>query len=86
MLRNKQFAQYKFVRQKPIGSFIADFYCSRLQLVIEIDGESHAQQIEYDHLRTQYLASLGLRVVRFSNRDVMENLEGVFQHLQQWLK
>jgi len=86
VLRNKQFAQYKFVRQKPIGSFIADFYCSRLQLVIEIDGESHAQQIEYDHLRTQYLASLGLRVVRFSNRDVMENLEGVFQHLQQWLK
>ena len=83
VLRNKQLAQYKFTRQKPLGSFIVDFYSSALRLVIEIDGESHAEQIEYDRLRTRHLNSLGLRVIRFTNQEVMQNIEGVFIRLQE---
>jgi very-short-patch-repair endonuclease len=58
-----------------------DFYCSRLQLVIEIDGDSHAETVEYDAERTRFLGSLGLRVIRFSNDDVLRNIEGVYEEL-----
>jgi len=81
ILRHRQFEQYKFHRQKPIGTFIVDFYCKELHLVIEIDGDSHANQIEYDQQRTQYLNSLGLRVLRYTNADVLQNLAGVFDGL-----
>lgn len=81
MLRSRQFAQYKFLRQKPIGNYIVDFYCSELQLVIEIDGDSHAQQIEYDDERTRFLNGLGLVVVRYTNQEVLQNLSGVFADL-----
>ncbi len=70
---------FRFRRQRPIGSYIADFYCSRLKLVIEIDGDSHfdgrAQQ--YDQERTRYFESLGLTVIRFGNDEVMRQIDGV---------
>ncbi|MEW6038620.1 MAG: selenide, water dikinase SelD [Pseudomonadota bacterium] len=81
VLRCRQFARYKFLRQKPIGSYIVDFYCSELQLVIEIDGDSHARQTEYDGERTRFLNSLGLEVVRYANQEVLHNLAGVFADL-----
>ncbi|WP_407658846.1 endonuclease domain-containing protein [Methylococcus geothermalis] len=81
VLRCRQFARYKFLRQKPIGSYIVDFYCSELQLVIEIDGDSHARQIEYDGERTRFLNSLGLEVVRYANQEVLHDLAGVFADL-----
>src|SRR3954454_8422291 len=69
----------KFTRQKPLGSYIADFYCSASSLVIELDGDSHytdgAQS--YDKSRTASLSSLGIRVIRFTNDDVMRNFEAV---------
>ena len=69
----------KFTRQKPLGSYIADFYCSAHRLVIELDGDSHysdrAQQ--YDERRTENLEEEGVRVVRFTNTDVLQNFEGV---------
>ena len=68
VLRGKQFEHYKFLRQKPIGAYIVDFYCAELRLVIEIDGDSHAEQIEYDAQRTRFLNSLGLHVLRYANR------------------
>ena len=83
VLRHRQFEAHKFHRQKPIGTFIVDFYCKELHLVIEIDGDSHADQIEYDQQRTQYLNSLGLRVLRYTNADVLQNLAGVFDDLSQ---
>lgn len=69
----------KFRRQRPFGRFIVDFYCAQLQLVIEVDGDSHfsAQGLAYDAERTQYLESLGLRVLRFTNAEVLGNLEAV---------
>jgi very-short-patch-repair endonuclease len=58
-----------------------DFFCAGLQLVIEIDGDSHAETSEYDAERTGFLGSLGLRVIRFSNDDALRNIEGVYEEL-----
>ena len=70
---------HKFTRQKPLGSYIADFYCSRLRLVIEIDGDSHFTDrgATYDATRTAALAAVNVRVMRFTNGEVMEQFEGV---------
>lgn len=83
VLRMRQFADYKFLRQKPIGRFIVDFYCSSLRLVIEIDGDDHAKSIGYDAERTRILGSCGLMVVRYSNHEVMRNISGVYENLVQ---
>lgn len=74
VLRMRQFAEYKFLRQKPIDNYIVDFYCSELRLVIEIDGDSHAETVEYDAERTKILQTLGLSVVRYTNDDVIRNI------------
>ena len=65
---------YKFRRQRPFGRFIVDFYCAELKLVIEVDGDSHftEQGLAYDAERTQFLESLGLKVVRFTNAEVFQ--------------
>jgi very-short-patch-repair endonuclease len=86
VLRGKQFSQYKFLRQKPIGAYIVDFYCAELRLVIEIDGDSHAGQLVYDARRSGFLNSLGLHVLRYTNRDVLGNLPGVFDDLTSYLE
>ena len=66
-------------RQKPIGSYIVDFYCASRKLAIEIDGDSHysPEAVEKDTARTLALSVLGISVVRFSNEDVMKNFDGV---------
>ena len=74
LLRNKQILGYKFLRQKPLLNFIADFYCSKLLLVIEIDGEYHKYQIERDNERTQVLQEYRIKVIRFTNIDILCNL------------
>jgi len=69
----------KIYKQRIIGSFIVDFYCASAKLVIELDGSQHSmpQAIIYDSERTLYLNSLGLRVIRFSNRDIDRNFRDV---------
>ena len=69
----------QFKRQYPIGSYYADFYCHCANLVIELDGSQHceAEAIRYDKARTAYLESLGLKVLRISNLDVIKNFRGV---------
>ena len=66
-------------RQKVIGYFIADFYCSKAQLVIEIDGSQHftPEAMERDKARTEFIAGFGIKVIRFTNTDVSMNFEGV---------
>ena len=66
-------------RQKTIGRFIVDFYCASVKLVVEIDGAQHYTEAnaEKDRARDEYLRSLGLNVVRYSNQDVNSNFEGV---------
>jgi len=70
---------YPFNRQRIIGQYIVDFYCDKLRLVIELDGSQHyeAKVAARDKKRTQYLESLGLAVLRFTNRDIDRNFDGV---------
>jgi very-short-patch-repair endonuclease len=77
----------KFTRQKPLGTYIADFYCSRLRLVIEIDGDSHFTPgaETRDAERTAALAALDVRVVRFTNLEVREQFEAVCSRIQKAL-
>lgn len=78
-LRRKHLDGFKFRRQHPIGPFIIDFYCHQARLVIEVDGDSHAFQEEYDAARTAWLEAQGLQVVRLDNQTVMKNLDGVLE-------
>jgi leucyl-tRNA synthetase len=73
---------HKIRRQHTIGTFIADFVCVDKGLVIEIDGEYHEQQKEYDQARTEFLESEGFSVIRFTNDDVKKNLENVLTSIK----
>ncbi|MBJ6120343.1 endonuclease domain-containing protein [Sphingomonas sp. BT553] len=81
-LRAGRFDQLKFRRQTVIGPYIADFTCRAAMLVVEVDGDTHATQTTYDANRTTFLEQQGWRVIRFTNADVIRNLEGVLQQLQ----
>jgi very-short-patch-repair endonuclease len=75
---------WKFRRQPPIGPFVVDFGCMEVRLAIEVDGATHstAEEIAYDERRTQYLESLGWRVVRFWNWEITRNLGGVVETIR----
>lgn len=83
-LRKNQMG-FKFRRQHPIYNYIADFYCHPIKLVIEIDGEYHleSEQKEYDKLRSEDLAEFGITVVRFSNAEVLNNIEFVITRIKE---
>ena len=83
VLRLKQINGLSFNRQKVIGNYIVDFFCSKEKLVIEIDGGQHlSDEIQKaDMKRDSYLENLGLKVLRFTNVDVSENTEGVVQRI-----
>ena len=85
-LRGSQLGQ-QFRRQHPIGPFIVDFYAPDLKLVLEIDGDSHAghEAEEYDARRTAFLRNQGCSVVRFTNRDVLNSIEGVMAAIHERL-
>jgi len=76
-LRASRFQGIKFRRQKVIGKFIADFAANEPKIVIELDGDTHAGRESYDDARTAFLQQQGYRVIRFSNLDVIENMDGV---------
>lgn len=73
---------YDFTKQKPIGNYIVDFYCKELKLVIEVDGWTHDNKVEYDNARDQYLGSLGMRVLHICDRDVKRNINGVIDGIR----
>ncbi|MFN8387903.1 MAG: endonuclease domain-containing protein [Anaerolineales bacterium] len=68
-----------FRRQHAIGNFIPDFVCIKKKLIIELDGSQHLEQEEYDEERTKYFETLGYKVIRFWNSDVMKNMDGVIR-------
>jgi very-short-patch-repair endonuclease len=84
-LRAKRFADVKFRRQKVIQDeqhrYIVDFAANDPKLVVELDGDTHARSEAYDVARTRFLESKGYRVIRYTNVEVMQNLDGVLQHL-----
>ncbi len=78
----------KFQRQKAIGNFIADFYCYEAKLVIELDGSQHGtdENIKKDEFRTEILEDLGLKVIRFTNRQIDENFVNVCLYIDNVVK
>lgn len=82
-LRNKQFQGLKFFRQYSVGKYVLDFYCPKFRLAIEIDGGQHndPQMRKLDEERTNNLQQNDIRVVRFWNNEVLNNLEGVLDQL-----
>ena len=80
-LRHRQLAGYYFRRQHPIGRCITDFCCTRARLVVEVDGDVHAGQEEYDAARTEWLEGQGYRVIRFTNSEVSRQLEAVLERI-----
>jgi len=85
-LLRKKYLRYKFTRQKPIGRFIADFYCSELSLIIEVDGSSHLIKKERDILRDKYLKCCGIKTLRLNNNDVLNDLEKVEKIIKEFIK
>ena len=87
-IRKKQMENFQFNRQKPIGIYITDFYCHKARLVIEIDGGQHYedQNILEDKKREEYLRRLGLKTIRFTNLEVLKNIENVVDEIYQEIK
>jgi very-short-patch-repair endonuclease len=77
ILCRRQLGGLKFRRQHPIEPYIVDFYCASANLVVELDGDSHAGRETYDKLRSEHLQKLSLKILRITNDDVIHNLEGV---------
>jgi very-short-patch-repair endonuclease len=82
-LRRIQLKGFQFYRQRIIGNYIADFYCAKASLVVELDGGQHFtdEGTEADRKRDDYMERQGIKVLRFSDRDVFKNLEGVMQRI-----
>ncbi len=72
----------KFLKQKPIGRFIADFYCSKILLVIEIDGKSHIGRSNYDQGRDLEFLRRGIKTIRFTDEMVMKNLNKIIDEIE----
>ncbi len=82
-LQRSQLGGHKFRRQASIDRYVVDFYCPRLKLIIEIDGNSHFtdEGEEYDKVRTEFLEALGLHIIRFKNDDVYKRLPVVLEEI-----
>jgi very-short-patch-repair endonuclease len=86
-LRARRFQGAKFRRQVVIGRYIVDFACrSPVKRILEIDGDTHADRERYDRARTAFLEEQGYSVLRFTNAEVMTNLDGVLLRIQEALQ
>ncbi|KKW93428.1 MULTISPECIES: endonuclease domain-containing protein [Sphingobium] len=81
-LRNRQLDGRKFSRQIPVGPYFCDFLCREAKLIIELDGSTHDNGADYDARRDAYCRTQGYSILRFTNADVLTNLEGVLSHIQ----
>lgn len=87
VLKNKKFNNYKFRRQHPIQNFIVDFYCHELKLIVEIDGKYHDSEVQKnkDLNRTELLQFQGLREIRFSNEEIVNDMYLVLKKLEDFI-
>ncbi len=87
-LRARRFLNLKFRRQHPILDFVADFYCHEHKLIVEADGKYHEEDNSkyYDTERTKKLQRYGFLVIRFSNREILNNIKGVLKQLEKKVK
>jgi len=81
LIRSRQIAGLRFLRQYGAGPYILDFYCPEKKLCVELDGGQHnaSEHREYDKQRTEYLSSLGIKVIRFWDNEVFDNTQGVVE-------
>jgi very-short-patch-repair endonuclease len=84
-LKEKQMMGYDFHRQKPLDKFIVDFFCHELMLAIEIDGDSHDLKEEEDVYRQKCLEAIGVRFLRFDDRDLKNNIKKVLHTIKDWI-
>jgi very-short-patch-repair endonuclease len=84
LLRNHKFSAFKFRRQHPVRWFISDFYCHEARLIIEVDGGIHSRgdQAEYDEGRSAEIEDLGIRIIRFTNEEILNNCDSVLLQIQ----
>lgn len=82
VLKRKQLMGYQFLRQRPIKNYIVDFFCKELKLIIEVDGEIHRFQKKKDNEREEDLKDSGYNIIRFKNREVLDNLYNVQKTLE----
>ncbi|WP_414549561.1 endonuclease domain-containing protein [Anabaena sp. CCY 0017] len=87
-IRDRQLENCKFRRQYSVDRFVIDFYSPELKLAIEIDGDSHFQDgaAEYDQVRQEFMESVGIKFIRFTNNDVYGNLSGVLESIAQYIQ
>ncbi len=87
-LRNRKVENLKFRRQHPVDIFILDFYCHEKRLAIEVDGEIHLNedQMEWDKNRTFELKEFGIRILRFTNGEIINDTENVIERINGFLK
>ena len=85
-LRNRRFMGLKFRRQYPVGPYVVDFVCLSHKLIIELDGSQHADQVDYDNQRTEYLEHFGFRVLRFWNSELFSQLEEMLEQVRQCIE
>ncbi|MDP5339614.1 MAG: endonuclease domain-containing protein [Nodularia sp. (in: cyanobacteria)] len=87
-IRDRQLENCKFRRQYSVDRFVIDFYSPELKLAIEIDGDSHFQDgaAEYDQVRQEFMESVGIKFIRFTNNDVYGNLSGVLENIVQHIR
>lgn len=81
-LRKKNFGGFRFRRQVPVESYIADFCCNRAKLIIELDGSGH-QNSSADKIRDHFFENLGYKVLRFWNNELDNNMEGVLERIKE---
>ncbi len=84
-LRRRRMAGFKFRRQVVIEPYIVDFACLEAKLIVEADGGQHAEQMEYDRERTAFLETLGYKVMRFWDHEILVNTEAVLEQIHRFL-
>ncbi len=86
-IQGKKLDGFKFRRQNSIDRYILDFFCPGANLAIELDGDTHYtdEAIEYDRIRDEYLQAVGIKVIRYPNHQVLENLDGVLEDIRKYL-
>ena len=87
-LKGKKLKEFDFHRQKPIDNYIVDFFCNKLMVAIELDGYTHSfeEVLVKDEAKEKSLKDLGITVLRFTDKDVIDNTEGVLKNIQDYIE
>jgi very-short-patch-repair endonuclease len=84
-LRRDQIAGFHFRRQHAIDRYVVDFYCAQARLIIEVDGSIHAESVEQDAARQEFLENLGFRMIRFTNDQVLTDIDDVVEQIRKFV-